>query len=508
MASPTQQTPSSPLGRRRGTSVSSVAHSITSASQQAFEFTGDLVLHHDPAPGFMAAAAGASSRAPSVKEIRSGTFNEDGWPRDRAGSQRSARSGSHGSGERPEVGRDSRAFVERFAPLAEENTRISSEVDRRLDRTPVNIPDSTPLTGEQHERTDHDRIPSLTRDERTHSSGYQPPPKLPWTQSTAIALKAFWKWFLTIPGFLITIYGLNIVAWGGMLFLLLCNASPYMCWAPIHTPENQRHMSPAAALSLPGPYYKNCNDINSPRRIWIEIDSQILNALFCVTGFGLAPWRFRDLYYLLRWRFTSEKKAGRMEKLYGMRILAGIYKSWFRLPGSETLDNLSTQEYLNTLEKTSGSTTTASTRDLEAFLSTFPENDVRIPLPLSKQPPTPPTSIRAPPTAPWKLDFFVWCQAWNTFFQCCLCGFMWGMNRYARPPWSTGLFVALACGIAGVGGWMSFKEGKKVKKVEGVVRKDTQGGDELREVRTNATGHESVHLGGKTKQGAQGEGVV
>ncbi|KFY94778.1 hypothetical protein V498_03727 [Pseudogymnoascus sp. VKM F-4517 (FW-2822)] len=33
--------------------------------------------------------------------------------------------------------------------------------------------------------------------------------------------------------------------------------------------------------------HPTCDDINSPRRVWIEIDSQILNALFCVTGFGL-----------------------------------------------------------------------------------------------------------------------------------------------------------------------------------------------------------------------------
>ena len=31
------------------------------------------------------------------------------------------------------------------------------------------------------------------------------------------------------------------------------------------------------------------------RKIWIEIDSQILNALFCVTGIGFIPWRVRDV---------------------------------------------------------------------------------------------------------------------------------------------------------------------------------------------------------------------
>jgi beta-lactam-binding protein with PASTA domain len=41
-------------------------------------------------------------------------------------------------------------------------------------------------------------------------------------------------------------------------------------------------------------------------------------------------------------------------------------------------------------------------------------------------------------------------------------------NRYKRPSWSTGLFVALACIVAALAGFMMFTEGKKVKKVEGV----------------------------------------
>jgi hypothetical protein len=65
---------------------------------------------------------------------------------------------------------------------------------------------------------------------------------------------------------LIVIYALNIVAWGGMLFLILVGA------ANKTMPDEQT------------------------RKIWIEIDSQILNALFCVTGIGLIPWRVRDLY--------------------------------------------------------------------------------------------------------------------------------------------------------------------------------------------------------------------
>ncbi|EME50155.1 hypothetical protein DOTSEDRAFT_85379 [Dothistroma septosporum NZE10] len=215
------------------------------------------------------------------------------------------------------------------------------------------------------------------------------PPKLPWTTSTAIGLKAFWKWFLTPFGFLIILYGLDVVVWGGMLFLLLCNASPAMCWAPDGR----------------GGKFHDCNDINSPRREW--------------------------------------RKHGKKRKMYGLRKLAAHYRSWYRLPGSETLDAVLQPDDII-------------------------ECDLRVPMPVSKRTNDPPTGERAPPTPIWKLDFFIWCQVWNIFFQCCLCGFMWGLNRYNRPSWATGLFVALACGVAGIGGLVSFLEGTKVKRIEGV----------------------------------------
>ncbi|KAF2860055.1 hypothetical protein K470DRAFT_198120, partial [Piedraia hortae CBS 480.64] len=195
------------------------------------------------------------------------------------------------------------------------------------------------------------------------------------------------RWLLTPKGILWTLYGLNVVAWGGMLFLLLCNASKAMCWAPVDRPR-----------------YRNCNDINSPRRVWIEIDSQILNALFCVTGFGFLPWRLRDLYFLLRYRLCNERRAGKEKKLKPLRVLTGYY-DWFRLD-------------------------------------------------------------KQPTTAMWKMDVFVWAQIANTALQACLCGFMWGMSRYNRPAWATGLFIALACGVAAAGGLIAFLEGRKAVKVE------------------------------------------
>ncbi|KAM0213366.1 hypothetical protein ACHAQD_009315 [Fusarium lateritium] len=251
------------------------------------------------------------------------------------------------------------------------------------------------------------------------NNGYHFPPKHSTGQSTKLGLIAAWNYVRTPTGFLVTLYGLNVVAWGGMLFLLLCNASPAMC-------------------------VPTCNDINSPRRKWIEWDSQILNALFCVTGFGLAPWRFRDLYYLLQYRLQKREVA--------LRRLAGIHRGWFRLPGSDQLD------------PQIGPHNISSTPELSSSLA--------CPFPEDKIPDAPLTGVRAPSTPTKKLDIVIWLMVWNTFLQCVLSGFMWGLNRYDRPSWSTGLFVALACIVAAIGGIVMFIEGKKVKGIEGVPISD------------------------------------
>lgn len=258
-----------------------------------------------------------------------------------------------------------------------------------------------------------------------YPNGYKFPPKHTRAEAAKIGFKAFCKYVITIQGFLVVVYCLNVVAWGGMLFLILVGAADrYMCY-----PERQHGI-------------KDCGDRYSPRRIWLEIDSQILNALFCVTGLGLIPWRFRDLYYLLQWRL--------LKRSHGLRRLGGIHNGWFRLPGSHHLP----------LSK------------VEGFTEAERNDDPAIPLPLSKMPPAPLTGNRAPDTKTWKLDFVIWAMVLNTFLQIVLCGFMWGYTRFDRPSWATGTFIALACVVAGAGGIMTFFEAKKVKAVEGIPVED------------------------------------
>ncbi|KAJ3478774.1 hypothetical protein NLG97_g8485 [Lecanicillium saksenae] len=211
-------------------------------------------------------------------------------------------------------------------------------------------------------------------------------------------LAAFWKFFITPAGFLITIYCLNIVAWGAMLFFLLLKAAPAM-------------------------NHPSADDNSSPRKIWLEIDSQILNALFCVTGFGLAPWRFRDLYLFIR--------GARMRDRASMAKLVKQNRGWFRPPTWYT----------------------------EADDAAAESSD-------QVKPPTF-TGRVAPPTPVWKLGFTIWMMVWNTLLQAVLCFFMWHYNRIDRPGWATGTFIGLGCGVSMLAGLMSYWEGRKVKKIEG-----------------------------------------
>ena len=387
-----------------------------------------------------------ASNIPSISDVRRGSFNSDGWSGggqqiERQRRQSSSKGGSsQTSDDYPAVLRGSAAnspSVAQGPSFRHHSVPETVEEGAALGSLPPKTATTRAVPEAQLKEIVMDRLASIgSRDGSSDTNvgpldgppktdvqyrttpfdnGYQFPPKHSWGEATGIFMKAAWKFVITPIGFLVTIYGLNVVAWGGMLFLLLCNASPAMC-------------------------HPTCNNINSPRRIWIEIDSQILNALFCVTGFGTIPWRFRDLYYLLQYRIQKKE--------LGLRRLAGINRSWLRLAGSQELP------------------IDVGPANIETEIYNVPESC--IPFPITKIANAPLTGVRAPPTKLWKLDFVIWAMVWNTFLQAVLSGFMWGLNRYKRPSWSTGLFVCLACIVAACGGIMAFIEGKHVKAIEGV----------------------------------------
>ena len=231
------------------------------------------------------------------------------------------------------------------------------------------------------------------------------------------------------------IYGLNVVAWGAMIFFVLLNAAPAMC-------------------------HPSCNALNSARKKWIEWDSQILNALFCVTGFGLIPWRFRDFYYLMKWRCGKGEEA-----MIYHRKLAGINRSWYRLPGSTDLaDDIGPPPKY---DKKNPAPVDGPLPYSEEEIAAMEANPA-IPLPVTSMPDPPLTGVRAPASRSWTLDWYIWMYLWNTILQAALAGCMWGFNRFNRPSATTGIFITFGCLVAIAAGVVVFIEGSAVKKVEGV----------------------------------------
>lgn len=241
-------------------------------------------------------------------------------------------------------------------------------------------------------------IPPLT----TTTTNTTTAPKAPWPTALKHALSAISKFILTPTGLFITLYGANVVAWGAMLFFLLLKVGP---------------------MQGDSPY--------SPRKRWLEIDSQILNALFCLTGFGLAPWRFRDLYWVCMWRLR--KVVGDEKAKRAIHRLAERNAAWFRLRDEDKDDTERETALLERMQTFSGEV--------------------------------------APATKTWKMDFVVWAMVLNTLFQVGMATFMWHYSRFDRPGFGVGLFIGLGCFSSLCAGVMSWWEGRKIKLIEGPVVK-------------------------------------
>lgn len=414
------------------------------------------LLESTPPLGVWQASGFAASKAPTLDEIRRGSYTEEGWLEEGQLEQR---------GHTPhEIHRRKLKRVEsaRRQSTSAANTALHETTEEHTGAEPFpttprastwsNGRDASPRSqttftvgGAADTRiktpTSSSSIPTAPASgpdsTGLYPNGYRFPPKPTWKQSLYIGMKAFWSFFCTPLGFLVTIYSLNVVAWGAMIFFVLLNAAPALCH--------------------PG----GCNGEYSLRKIWIEIDSQVLNGLFCVTGFGLAPWRFRDLYWLIQWRVFKNKN--------GFRRLAGVNAGWFRLPGSDQLpEDLGPPATKNKTKQTKAAQTSVSGTPPEQVDLTPLLKNPALPLPPSKIPPAPLTGFRAPPSKPYLLDVVVYVFILNTLFQVVLAAFMWTMTRFNRPSWATGLFICLGCISGMVAGWITYREGKRVKQVEGV----------------------------------------
>ncbi|GMK55853.1 hypothetical protein CspeluHIS016_0209090 [Cutaneotrichosporon spelunceum] len=230
------------------------------------------------------------------------------------------------------------------------------------------------------------------------------------------ALKGLWAYLKTPMGIVTAIYGFLVVFWGAAIVLFLLG------WIPTSS--------------------KNTQDI------WVEISSQVVNGLFTITGVGFIPWRAMDTYRMsVIW--TLRKRFHRRCKKLGLPPLEDPDD----LPDPSTLPGY--EDVLTNVE-----------HDRLVYQQTkFTKSQ---------------TWYRPHATATHRA-FPMSLALWNTilmdgnsFFQCLLCGCMWGMNRHQRPPWTTGSLIPLSflCGIgAAVLIWVGGKRTKKTAIVEDKLRK-------------------------------------
>ncbi|KZP32956.1 hypothetical protein FIBSPDRAFT_667647, partial [Athelia psychrophila] len=180
---------------------------------------------------------------------------------------------------------------------------------------------------------------------------------------------------------------------------------------------------------------------------WVEVSSQVVNGLFTVTGVGLIPNRAVDTYraykiwhYKRRTRILREK-AG-LPQLYDVDDLPdpAYDPNYVHVLSDKEQADLHYQQ-----EKFRESQTWYRPHGTETHRA-FPINTA--------------------------LTICLWIDL-NSVFQIILCGTMWGLNRFQRPAYSTGLLIPFSflCGIAAsVGMWRGGTKTKRTKEVQERLR--------------------------------------
>jgi hypothetical protein len=220
---------SNPNRSRQTSSTSTLQRNLRSASKSFQESS--------PPTGMCIATAQVASSVPSLSDIRRGSYNSDGWSgegqireKKRRASLSTRRGSQTAEGRRSSVDphspkQPSEQFRHDSVPEAAEerdqhelasgpsagitledmdSTSKPIEMETRMKKqTSTNQRSSGDTKTSLHASAADNDSQFLTR---PFDNGYQFPPRHTWIESTAIFLTAFWKFFITPVGFLVTIY--------------------------------------------------------------------------------------------------------------------------------------------------------------------------------------------------------------------------------------------------------------------------------------------------------------
>ncbi|SGY19092.1 BQ5605_C014g07559 [Microbotryum silenes-dioicae] len=286
------------------------------------------------------------------------------------------------------------------------------------------------------------------------------------------------------------------------------------------------------------------------KKLWVEVCSQVLTGLFCITSLFPLPWRLMDAYNIcIIWHYAVVTRKRRAkgglpplrdpndlpdpaeaeywigaggEKMTGPRVAPAVVpprKS--KLPWKKNKD---------VSPDANGTASNAEPIPLEVIESHVSSDALDEVVVLSDKeeaklrhaqakfarsqnyyrPHTTPTHHAFPIKQAIWISFFM---IGNSAFQAILCGVMWGLNRFDRPAWTTGCLIPLSfgCGIAGaVLIWQCSERTKRkaevTAKVWRMMKKDEE---ELQKRRKEATERRVArHKEKKHRLGAAGLGAL
>ncbi|KDQ64600.1 hypothetical protein JAAARDRAFT_106770, partial [Jaapia argillacea MUCL 33604] len=228
-------------------------------------------------------------------------------------------------------------------------------------------------------------------------------------------MRGVWDFVKTRSQFITAVYGFLVAFWGAAIVLFLARI------INLHNSNTQG--------------------------FWIEVSSQIENGLFTVTGVGLIPWRVRDTYRIYKiWHYKRRTRKLRQEA---------------KLPTLFDEDDLPDPVYDNNYVHVLSDKEQA---DLHYQQIQF----------MKSQTWYRPHGTETHRAFPINTALLI-CSLvdGNSFFQVILCGTMWGLNRFQRPPWSTGILIpaSFLCGImAAVFIWKGGQKTKRCDQVEARLR--------------------------------------
>ncbi|CAG7848713.1 SubName: Full=Related to ahmp1 protein {ECO:0000313/EMBL:CCA69063.1} [Serendipita indica DSM 11827] len=228
-------------------------------------------------------------------------------------------------------------------------------------------------------------------------------------------LEGLWAYLKTPIGIVTALYGFAVVFWGAAIVLFL-----------------------GKLINLHNPYLQG---------FWVEISSQVVNALFTVQGVGFLPWRIMDTYNIL-WIYYFYRLDRRLRSEAKFPPVGDRNDIPDPLIDSEHVQML-TDKQLERLRH-------YQVRFMKSQTWYRPHG----------------TDTHRAFSINYALAICLFVDG-NSVFQIILCGCMWGLDRFQRPPWTTGSLIPLSflCGIAAaVLIWKGGERSKKTEEVEARLR--------------------------------------